>query len=373
MPKERLKQRADGRYRCKYDGQYFYGKTQSEAFDEREKYKQLKQAGLRAEASGVTLRQYAAKWIAIHKAGVTEKSYNSYALQLEKLIASIGNQRMQDITATDVKQAYNTVSDLSASAIHIFAVTIRGMFRSAVADRVITHDPSAGIKPPSGDSGSHRAITKEERDLIHATPHRMRSAVMVMLYAGLRRGEVMAIDIDRDVDITDKTISVREAVRYDNNQPTIADPKTEAGARTIPLLDVLVPELSGKHGLLSPSAAGKHMSSIAFRRAWDSYLTALSVKANGYTRRWRPKDDNGDPLPFRDVSIQPHDLRHSYCTMLYDAGVDLKTAMKWMGHADQTMTMRIYTHLSEEREQSAKAALAERVNIMLGGQIGGQT
>ena len=45
--------------------------------------------------------------------------------------------------------------------------------------------------------------------------------------------------------------------------------------------------------------------------------------------------------------------------MLYEAGVDLKSAQKWMGHADEKMIMRIYAHLSEKQEQRAEASLRE--------------
>lgn len=372
MPREKLKQRADGRFRCKYDGQYFYGRTQGEAIATREEYKKLKQTGLRMESAGVTIREYATSWATIHKADVSSKTYNGYVCQLEKFIRVIGDKRMKEVTASDIKLAYNSVSELSASSIHLFSVTITALFRSAVADRIIIHNPCASVKPPKGASGTHRAIAKEERDLIHATEHRLRPAVMVMLYAGLRRGEVLALNIERDIDFKAKTVTVREAVRFESNQPIIGDPKTEAGVRTIPMLDILAEELHGKSGLVAPSADGKLMSDVAFRRAWDGYLTALSITHNGFTRRWPKKDAKGELLPFAEVVIRPHDLRHSYCTMLYDAGVDLKTAMKWMGHADQTMTMKVYTHLSEEREQAATTALAQSVNNMLGGQLRGQ-
>jgi integrase len=58
--------------------------------------------------------------------------------------------------------------------------------------------------------------------------------------------------------------------------------------------------------------------------------------------------------------------------MLYDAGVDLKTAQKWMGHADADVTMKIYTHLSAEREKSASEALENAAKMLYGVQNGVQ-
>ena len=50
-------------------------------------------------------------------------------------------------------------------------------------------------------------------------------------------------------------------------------------------------------------------------------------------------------------------IRHTYATMLYDAGVDVLTAQRLLGHADVQTTMRVYTHLSAQKEQQSIAAL----------------
>ena len=131
------------------------------------------------------------------------------------------------------------------------------------------------------------------------------------------------------------------------------------------MLDGLARELEHISGLLCPSASGELMTESAWSRAWDSYLYALGEKKNGCSRRWAKS-------AWVPVVMRAHDLRHSYCTMLYDSGVDLKTAMLWMGHADQTMTMQIYTHLTETRRKEAENALRSAQKASFGGQIGGQ-
>ena len=107
------------------------------------------------------------------------------------------------------------------------------------------------------------------------------------------------------------------------------------------------------------------MSEAAFKRAWNSFVYDLEKALNGDSKRWygHRNEPNPDDLPpWQSITIRPHDLRHSYCTMLYDAGIDLKTAQKWMGHADQEMTLRIYTHLTAEREEMEARLLREKVN-----------
>lgn len=375
MPRQTLKQRKDGRYACKYKGIFFYGQTQSEALAAREAYKRDEARGLTRQPLCPSVYDYSAKWLPTHKAHLTQAPYNTHARILNRFCAMYGDEPMDRVTASEIQEFYNTLQGLSQSSINDARDTVKGMFKAALADRVIQFDPCLSATPPKGSKGTHRAITQQERALIHSTPHRMRAGVLVMLYAGLRRGEALAIDIDRDIDFENKLVHVRQAVRFENNHAVLCDPKTEAGSRDVPLLDVLCNELRGLHGLLMPDANGAIMSEAAFRRGWNSYITALETAANGVTKRWygKRKEDCGKKLPpWKSVSIRPHDLRHSFCTMLYDYNVDLKTAMKWMGHADQAMTMRIYTHLTEEKEKKAFSSLTNGLNKAISSQNGSQ-
>lgn len=69
---------------------------------------------------------------------------------------------------------------------------------------------------------------------------------MTMLYAGLRRGEALYINVDRDVDFEKMTITVRGAVSFaEGNQPQEPEGKTEAALRTIPLVPPLANALRG--------------------------------------------------------------------------------------------------------------------------------
>lgn len=377
MPRQRLTQREDGRYRCKYKDKYFYGATQREAQQKRDEYKRMIESGMKAEALGLTVADYAMRWVTTYKAHLTDAPYNVHVRILNAFCAfeGIGGRSIKSIDTIDIQRFYNTYQGKSHSSLCDVRDTIRGLFKSALADRVTQYDPTVKAQLPKGARGTHRAITQHERDLISALDHRMRTAAMVMLYAGLRRGEVIALDIDRDVDFAAKTITVREAARFPTQQQAqIVAPKTEAGLRTIPLLDVLAAELSGKHGLVITDTRGQMMSQSSWSRAWESYLCKLSVLHNGHLKRWHGKthDADHDNLPpWEDISIRPHDLRHSYCTMLYDAGVDIKTAQKWMGHADVKVTMGIYTHLTDERKKAASETLEKAAKKLYGGQKGG--
>lgn len=242
MPRQHLKQREDGRYRCKYDGVYFYGNTEREALAARDAYKRRQSDGLRRDADSITVGEYAAQWLPIHKHAVSAKCYNDYAKQMDRLIATLGTLRLIDVKPTDIQRLWAHYDGYSASTIKRSRQLFYAMFDTAMDDGYIRTNPlkSQHAQPPKGYSGTHRAITQEERDRILAnSDHPFHAAVMTMLYAGLRRGEALALDIDRDVDFINHCIYVREAIRFDSNQPIVSDPKTEAGRRVVPMVAIL--------------------------------------------------------------------------------------------------------------------------------------
>lgn len=381
MPRQSLTKRADGRYRVKYKDQYFYGKTQTEAMQKRDEYKRAERDGLRAVCP--TVSAYAVEWLPAHKRTVSVKCYNDYAKQLDTLCAIVGSFPLSSVTPTDIKRVYSEkYSGYSNYTIKRARMIFISLFDSAVADGYIRTNPCRNktARPHKGTEGTHRELTPEEDALIFAVDHPLRPAVMLMRYAGLRRGEALAINAARDIDYVKKEIHVRRAITYTSNQPIVKKPKTEAGARTVPLFDVLCGELDGIDGYIAQSKQNHGiMSESAFRSAWASYIHAVECHINGYTqKRWYGNtradkaviESGGTLPPWKTFDVRPHDLRHSFCTMLRDAGVDMHLTMEWMGHGDEKMILKIYDHVNEERRKNAVKSVEK---IMQGGQNGGQT
>lgn len=376
MPKVKLKQRADGRYCVRYKDQTFYGKTQKEALDKRDAYRNAEAHGeLLSEIT--TFRAYAGKWVSTYKANVCDGTYNEYVRILNDAADRLPAVPIDKITPTDLVALFNPLAGRSDSYITKYTSTIKSCFQAAYRDGVIHRDPSVGLKRPTGTSGTHRVLEPwEDNVLFDLQDHRMGPAVIVMRYAGLRRGEVCYLDVDRDVDFVKRTITVRGAVAFDDeNQPSITPGKTYAAQRTIPLLAPVSRVLWGMHGLVITKRDGTMVTQAAFKRAWESYKSSFERQVNGTQKGYydlrvrRAKEQGADPsdIPaWIPCTIRTHDFRHSYCSDLYAAGVDVKTAMKWMGHADMDMVMKIYAHLKAETETAAEASLREMLDSRMG-------
>lgn len=71
------------------------------------------------------------------------------------------------------------------------------------------------------------------------------------------------------------------------------------------------------------------------------------TKSPAKSSAWPQDKYNPRRLPLAIQKCTPHQLRHSFCTMLYRAGTDVMTARDQMGHKSITVTGQIYTHLGK--------------------------
>lgn len=376
MPKASYKRRADGRYALYRDGKAFYGTTITEAEEKRRLYDLEKAQGLDHEKAGMRVSEYAERWLPIHRHSSCESSYSLYMRILDEFVEFLKDPKVKDVKKSDIISFYNTLDGFSQSYIDKYTATIHGLFAGAKEDGLILRDPSLEAKEPKGTEGTmqHRPLEDWERNLVHSMltyeykvkgevrhGHPFALAAMVMLYQGLRREEVLALDIDRDVDFESNRLYVREALSYsDTHRGKLKDPKTNKGIRSMPLFAPVKEALQGKHGSVVKAVNAKQMTMSAFTSMWKSYKLHMGILYNnGLRPRW---DKEGK---FQEITIKTHDFRHSFCTMICDAGVDIKTAMLWMGHSDEKMIRQIYDHLTAKRLQIAEENTAKKIEKMM--------
>lgn len=359
--KEHLTQRADGRYRCMYKGIYFYGNSEPEALQAREDYKLAEQTGFRRV---VTVADYAIRWLPIARPDVSKSTYRGLAIHLEHLAQEIGNVPIDEVKPMQIKDVYGKhYKGLSNSYILAAKQLYVDMFDAAVSDGLIRVNPARdkNSMPHKGKKGSHRAITETERWWIEnfCKDHRAHAAAMTMLYAGVRPQELKAMTIEKAIDFQEGLVILSEFAHLDGFYEYVitSDGKTDNAARKIPLFTPLRKALEGKSGYIAQNATGDRVNVEDWRILWRSYKTCMETAINGCHKRWYGRtrehkailDDGGKLPPWIEFTVVPYDLRHSFCVMCRDNGVEMNTCIQWMGHADMKMILKIYDEVSVER------------------------
>ena len=370
MSRNQLAQRSDGRFKVNYKDKQFYGKTKNEALRKREEYVALENAGIDYNCCDTPFTEYGLRWLETYRVDCDSRQQQQYAGMIRYAGEKLKDKPMRRITVTDMQSVTNTLSVYSVSYVNKFMTTMRGIFRTAFAEGAILRNPMDLVKRPKcKKTEGHRTLEEWERDLIDSTCHEhdFGLVAVVMMYAGLRRGEAIHIDVDRDVDFEKNLITVNGAVSFSSgNQPEESEGKTANAKRSIPMVKPLADALRGHHGLLCAKEDGTLMSQTAFERKYESYITFLETKINGCQKRWYGRTRvhkeilaSGKELPpWKEVTIRCHDFRVDFCTRCYYANIPVKTLQRWMGHASMKMILEIYTKLSKAEEEKDAVKLA---------------
>lgn len=382
--KPRHTKRADGRFQDLYRykdpvtgetlTKYFYGQTWSEASSKKKAFVRDLENGLDPLSEKITVAQYVEKWLTLRalkdKDRKTTRTFDTYKREAARLVEALGAKQLRQVTKSDVEAVLLSRAGMSKEAINSTYTTFHQIFLAALGDRVILFDPMLGMEKPSGTQGTHRALEEWEKDLILQkwSGHRGGLMAMLMLFTGLRRGEACALRWE-DIDFEAGVIHVTQALSFVGTKTIRGETKTEAGARDLPILPPLRPILQAcrmPQGPVCVSATGEELNESTCRSLWSSFCYYLSAEKCGAPKRWvahyNQKAIKEEPhlyspdhpkYVWQDVNIRMHDLRHTFCTMLFDAGVDVKTAQYLMGHSSVEITLRIYTHLSNLRKRSS--------------------
>lgn len=372
--------RADGRYAKQvYLGndengkriiKTVYGKTQKEANEKAEELKAQLGKGLDISSKSKTFRDWAKLFLSTQKNSLSESEYETKEKRIEYFFSYFGNSPIEAVRPYQIESALTALAKENPSTgkpsakktLSAYKQCCGQVFKFAIKNRIMEYNPvDYAEMPKNAPENKRRALTETEREWItelDSGEQRAKRAAMIAMFCGLRRGEMTALTWN-DIDFEKKTITVNKSYDFKNN--TLKLPKTEAGIRTVPMPDNLVEFLKTEKRTsiyVIVTAKNKMMSIDSWKRAIQSLLVDLEI-AHGTAQGKEKKKKKCEPKP-TVFTLQPfgwHDLRHTYATLLFEAGVDVLTAQYLLGHASPQTTMEIYTHLSDAQKNRSIAKL----------------
>lgn len=336
-----MKKRADGLYQLTETIELFgvkkrhtfYGKTIAEAKRKRDEYIRSRSAGSVTFEDAVNRYKKSEQHRISNAAYKTKKERINYfsALFPVKLEAVTPQMIAVEINKLAIKNP-KTKKPTAKRTLTRYLAAVNNVFEFAISERICTYNPCRFVRIPQNAPQIEReALSADEYQLILQSTKTSYLPAQIMILCGLRRGELTALAW---ADVTD-VITVNKS--YDFKARKLKLPKSKSGIRTVPIPEQL------KKSLLSLKRDRKDTDYVIggkrmFSESNWQYLRRDMIKELGFEFSW-------------------HQLRHTYATILYDAGVDVLSAQKFLGHSDVKVTLGVYTSLSEKRKQDSIAAL----------------
>lgn len=370
---------SSGRYRKRIkdaDGTYvaIYGKTPEELTRKLEEARrQIESASYNLD--NPTLSDYADRWMQMHLPNVSAGTATDYRYIIEHFIkAPLGHRRIAEITPDDIKLALVTVSSKSESVYRKTTMLYKRIFDSALESGIVSRSPCTKLKNGGKPQAEKKALTADQvktlLDAISTAKTDILPFVMIGLYAGLRREEIMGLKWE-NVTLTGPAphISVRTALRWEHNRPIVSTTlKSPAARRDVPIPPQLVECLTAHRAgsdsdYVFSGKNGQPKTESQFSSMWESVTTRMVGERSYYryedgqkvfktiTAQKGEKARNGNYCYTIDFPVSPHILRHTYITNLLLAGVDVKTVQYLAGHEHAKITMDIYAHLTYNKPE----------------------
>jgi integrase len=188
--------------------------------------------------------------------------------------------------------------------------------------------------------------------LMNESDIRIKTALMLDLFTGLRRGELCGLEWP-DINFDNNSIRVRRASQYISKKGVIeVKTKNNSSDRNIDITPFVASMLK------------------QYQIWWTEHRLKNGDKWQGEKERLFIQND-GKPLFPSTINswlnkfiekhgfphITPHGLRHTFVTLQLTAGVDIRTLQSRSGHAQASTLLNIYSHAIQSSQEKAALAL----------------
>ncbi|MBP5385669.1 MAG: site-specific integrase [Lachnospiraceae bacterium] len=267
-----------------------------------------------------------------------KKRYMKYVSPFirSKPIGAIKSSECQDIL--------NHCAGMSYSHCNKLKQEMKFLFERAVDNQLIPFNPARSLKMPECTKGTRRSITETERKhflQVYEQDHRF-LLFMIILKCGCRPEEAINL-IGKDIDHEQRLLHVHGT-------------KSKNADRYVPIPDDLYPAIKDTKPFepIAPNESGRKHTESSYKRLYFRLRREMNLSMGCKTYR----NALVPPYPLAEDFV-PYFFRHTYCTDLCKAGIDIRTAQRLMGHANISITAKIYTHVDLEEIKKAGRLLEE--------------
>ncbi len=362
-------QRKDLIYQYRYTDssgkrQTVYSSDLNELREKEKEIQRLRDIGINYSAGKISVKELLSRYMEV-KQGIRNTTRNSYGSMIKLLESDpIGNMPINKVKKSDAKQwiirlqKENGISYGTIKGVHTL---INAAFKMACDEDVIVKNPFSFrvMDIIKNDSNTREALSAKEQDNLlwflksDNVGIKHYDMFVIFLGTGLRVSEFCGLTL-KDLDFENRKIRIDHQLYRDPKEMRlcITKPKTESGVRYIPMTDAVYNSLknvvetrsSPKVETMIDGYTGfVFLSRFGTPRVTGDIERIMKTVRERYNKRFP-----NNPLPY----ITPHVLRHTYCTNMVNAKVDIKSLQYLMGHSNVQTTLNVYSHSSYEKAAS---------------------
>lgn len=249
----------------------------------------------------------------------------------EKVVDYFGDMYITDIDKDDISKYLSLLETQGYKKKTI--ATNKNVLNMIFNKSNLKYNPVTGIRLSKDLASTKRNLpSDEELKMINEHYSGDDFLPFFLLNTGLRKSEALGLKYE-NIDFKNKVIHVIYKIIHDGNKCVLSDNLKSINAdRDVILLDKVAKKIpKNKTGFLFCRENGDPLTKKAYDVLWE---------------KWQKR---------HNTKITAHQLRHGYATMLFEADINERDAQELMGHADITLTRRIYTHIrNKHKEETAK-------------------
>lgn len=333
----------------------FYGATRAEVLRKLTKAKQDVYGGLQLAEGQETLAQYLRRWLEMVEHDLKPGTLRTYRKQVRYITSGLRGVRLKLLTPQQVKLFYSqqVKRGLSPTTVNHIHGVLHKALEDALKMGLVQQNASDRVSPPR--RADHEMITLSEdqaRALLEAAQgERFEVLFWLALQTGMRQGELLGLRWP-DVELDRASLVVRSSVQKIGKAFTLGEPKTAHSRRRIALSASMVEHLKShrtnqKAEKVKAGPAWKEHE-LVFPNIYGGVMVPDNLAKRIFKRLLRKA-----ALP----DMRFHDLRHTAATLLLARGENPKVVSEMLGHADISITLRIYGHVTPTMQKSAASVM----------------
>lgn len=340
----KITKRKDGRYATsvQFNGKrkYFIGTDKNKVEAEAIEYVSLHNKGIELSGEGILISKLADEWFNLYQKKNAKSTQKRVRGILDNyIIKELGHIPLKYLKAHHVQKMLNDIQESHTDTTRKVFQIMKAMLEFAVNNDYCVKNVAKACSIKKYESKKRDILSKEEIKLLESTDNKYKDFFVFLLYTGLRRGEIAGLKWS-DINFKNKEIHVSRSMSFITNKGELKSTKTNK-SRIVPILDktqeILQRQKHNTNSLFVFSKAdGSNLTESAIDRMHESIL-----KSTG-------------------LNFRLHELRHTFCTILYYSGVSSIQASQIMGHSLAVM-QEIYTHLDRDKSKEEIAKLNEYI------------